>query len=283
MPAIEVTTRIGCRVMCSYCPQDKILGAYPDLKGGGHMMTLPDFEKCLGHLPTDVDVHFSGFTEPWLNPRCTDMVVLAADRGHRVRIFSTLAGLTLEDVERLEHTRIRKFVIHLPSDDGSMNLVVDDAYIAVLERLVGGPMNLRCKFHGGRMHPRVAEVVGRGRRSPIHTRAGNVEVEDHPPPRWLRGEITCKRNPVEHVLLPNGDVVLCCMDWSMKHRIGNLLTSDYESIVSGPELRAIIDAWKDESQDVLCRVCDKRAIDVDLRAKVLNTWLPAVRRRLGAT
>ena len=50
MPSLEITTRIGRRVMCAYCPQDQILGAYSGLKGGGHMLSLVTFEKCLDHL-----------------------------------------------------------------------------------------------------------------------------------------------------------------------------------------------------------------------------------------
>ena len=265
--------------MCSYCPQDKILGAYTHPNAGGHMMELETFEKCLGRLPPEVDVHFSGFTEAWLNPACTDMVHLAQSRGHQIFISSTLSGMTLDDVDRLETIAIRKFTIHLPADDGSMTLEVDDAYVAVLEGLLRGPLSVRCRFHGKRMHPRVAEIVKRGSRGDLHTRAGNLA--NQPKPTWLRGEITCRRDPVQHVLLPNGDVVLCCMDWSMKHRLGNLLDTNYDALVAGPEMQRVLSAWKDESQDVLCRVCDKHAADVDLRAKALNTWLPRLLHRVG--
>ena len=84
---------------------------------------------------------------------------------------------------------LRKFTIHLPADDGSMTLAVDDAYVAVLEGLLRGPLSVRCRFHGKRMHPRVAEIVKRGRRGDLHTRAGNLA--NQPKPTWLRGEITC--------------------------------------------------------------------------------------------
>jgi len=281
MAVIEITTRVGCRVMCSYCPQDRILGSYPDLRNSGHLMSFEAFERCLARIPVPVNIHFSGFTEPWLNPDCTRMVVAAGSRGHVVKVFSTLAGMTLTDVEQLEAARIDAFVIHLPADDDSMRLEVDSAYLAVLERLVHGKLPVRPKFHGSRMHPRVAEVVGESHRAPLHTRAGNVDVEGASPPRRLRGELACRRDPVQHVLLPNGDVVLCCMDWSLQHVLGNLVEDDYETITSGPEMQRVLAGWADESADILCRTCDKRAVSVDWKAKLYNRRLPRWKRRLG--
>ena len=34
-----------------------------------------------------------------------------------------------------------------------------------------------------------------------------------------------------NVLLPNGDVVLCCMDFGMQHVLGNLKRQSYEEIL----------------------------------------------------
>ena len=41
------------------------------------------------------------------------------------------------------------------------------------------------------------------------------------------------------VLLPNGDVVLCCMDYSIKHKVGNLLEQEYCEIFSSKEMQEI--------------------------------------------
>jgi len=281
MAAIEVTTRIGCAVSCSYCPQGRILGSYPELRSSGHLMTLEIFERCLARLPVGVDLHFSGFSEPWQNPDATGLVLAACGRGHRVAIFTTLVGMTIEDVQKLETASIGALVIHLPADDASMRVDVGPAYLAVLGRLLHGSLPVRTKFHGARLHPRVAGLVEESRRAPLHTRAGNVALPDRPAPRRLLGELRCNRDPVQHVLLPNGGLVLCCMDWSMRHVVGNLLESDYEEILSGPELRRVLDGWKDESQEVLCRRCERRAVSVDWRAKLHNRWLPEWRRRLG--
>ncbi|HXR11712.1 MAG TPA: hypothetical protein VN770_05415, partial [Gaiellaceae bacterium] len=57
---LEITTMIGCKVACVYCPQDKISRRY---QGAERMMTLEDFETCLDKVPPDVVAHFTGFAE----------------------------------------------------------------------------------------------------------------------------------------------------------------------------------------------------------------------------
>jgi len=97
----------------------------------------------------------------------------------------------------------------------------------------------------------------------------NEEVKDKPIPRRKRGVIACKRFDSQ-VLLPNGDVVICCMDYGNKHVIGNLMTSSYESLFQSEEYNRLLRGFKEESIDTLCRTCDAYAVDVSLFAKIVN-------------
>ena len=38
---------------------------------------MDNFKKSVDKLPTQVRVTFAGFTEPWLNPKATDMLLYA--------------------------------------------------------------------------------------------------------------------------------------------------------------------------------------------------------------
>ena len=68
-PMIEITTRIGCKVNCHYCPQSLLLSNYfKDNKERKFMMELDDFKLCLDKLPQNCDVIFCGMAEPLLNP-----------------------------------------------------------------------------------------------------------------------------------------------------------------------------------------------------------------------
>jgi radical SAM protein with 4Fe4S-binding SPASM domain len=68
--------------------------------------------------------------------------------------------------------------------------------------------------------------------------------------------LTCASTPFfdRNVLLPNGDVVLCCMDYNLKHVIGNLLTQTYDEIMNGEKLAQII-KWNEEEGFNKCSIC----------------------------
>lgn len=59
-----------------------------------------------------------------------------------------------------------------------------------------------------------------------------------------------------NILLPDGTVLLCCMDFGIKHVLGNLLTQSYEEICNGKELTMIKEGMNgNEKIDILCRRC----------------------------
>jgi radical SAM protein with 4Fe4S-binding SPASM domain len=72
-------------------------------------------------------------------------------------------------------------------------------------------------------------------------------------------KITCASTPFydKNVLLPNGDIVLCCMDFSYKHIIGNLLKSSYEDIFKNNEFLKIVKVNESEgfSKCSICKSC----------------------------
>jgi hypothetical protein len=46
------------------------------------------------------------------------------------------------------------------------------------------------------------------------------------------------------------------MDYGLQHVLGNLLESDYEEIVRGPEMMRVLAAMDDDSLPLLCRKCN---------------------------
>ena len=96
------------------------------------MLSLGDFAKALSHVPTDVRIDFSGFSEPFFNPQAVDMIELAHDRGHEVSVISTLVGLKPSDVDRLAKVDTAGFVVHLPDPFGNAHIPMTDEYKEVL-------------------------------------------------------------------------------------------------------------------------------------------------------
>jgi MoaA/NifB/PqqE/SkfB family radical SAM enzyme len=261
---LEITTMIGCKVACVYCPQDKISHRY---FGADRMMKFDDFKIFIERVPRRVVVHFTGFAEPFLNPRCTDMIEYAARRGHPIWISTTLAGLTREDVRRLSKLApYYQFQIHLPSAQKLMNLAINDDYFFLLSDVVSAGIITDLHFHGDEVHP----VVGAWLRQHavdfhefwIQNRAGNLNTEKIKAKvsksvitgAKPSGKLRCDRIYM-NVLLPNGDVVLCCMDWSAEYVLGNLKRDSFEDLYRSETFRRVLRGLRDPSIDLLCRTC----------------------------
>ena len=59
-----------------------------------------------------------------------------------------------------------------------------------------------------------------------------------------------------NVLLPNGEVVLCCMDFGLRHVLGNLQNNTYEEIINSDTRRKILEGMaKGDVRNTLCRNC----------------------------
>lgn len=260
---LEITTVSRCSVQCTYCPQDKLKDAYH----GAHKMSLYAFERMLTTVPLDVRIHFSGMVEPWLNERCTDMLAHALGLGHRVAIYTTLQGMTdaLDVTAMLRHyeSLIDVVCVHMPDVHGNMrgHRITPEWEAAVdafreLETARRIPYAFEWLSMGQPLIP-----IRRADWSPID-RAGSLDrtvVGEQPvmAPVHRDGPIACAYTDTytHNVVLPNGDVVLCCMDYGLKHNLGNLLTQSYEEIVSGPEMHRIRTENAKQTGDTICRRC----------------------------
>ena len=67
--------------------------------------------------------------------------------------------------------------------------------------------------------------------------------------------VNCEADIHHNVLLPDGTLLLCCMDYGMKHILGNLLEQDYDALHESEEAKKIINGFKDDTIDTLCRNC----------------------------
>ena len=52
---IEITTNVGCKNLCEYCPQEVNIAAYKG-RSRNRQMKLADFKTCLEKVPLDVKV-----------------------------------------------------------------------------------------------------------------------------------------------------------------------------------------------------------------------------------
>jgi hypothetical protein len=277
MGAMEITTKIGCRNACVYCPQALLIGAYAK-QSKETLMGLGVFQECIQKIPADAEIHFSGMCEPWLNPECTSMVEYAREAGHGIHVNTTAVGMKPADVERLAAIPFESFLVHVPSGEGFERIKIDDAHLSLLRRLSDSGL-VRCWLcHGHTVSAPVQPIVGgRVHHEPLVARAGNVDVGDGKKPARKKGRLRCVRGTRQNVLLPNGDVLLCCADYGMKHVLGNLREQDYDSLFLGEQYRLVQTGLKDPSLDILCRYCE-HARYVSLWRTVWTKLSPEIRK-----
>lgn len=184
---------------------------------------------------------------------------------------TTLAGMGMNNLRRLEMISLTRLNVHLPSaGDGGEHILVDDQYLHLLERLLCSTLNVKLRFLGITLHPVVAALLKHQhiQHVQIHTRAGNQPIPNRAFPTARKGQIGCTRKFRHNVLLPNGDVVLCCMDYGMQHILGNLLTDTYAALFHNQEFRKIQQGACDDTSSILCETCDDFAYSKSFWAQV---------------
>ena len=240
---MEITTVVGCKVACTFCPQKSFLKQYSSKK---RKLLFSDFQLAIDKMPSDVIIIFAGFSEPFLNPDCTKMVLYAHEKGHPICMFTTGVGMTLEDVEQIKDIPYSAFphggfTIHLPDEKTMANIKITDEYLAVLKALKEANIQNFSTMTMGRVNPGVEHLFPSDEvRSPkMNSRAGNLEkegVQEEYRKTRHEGPVICGRDEYvyNNVMLPNGDVVLCCQDYNMEAILGNIYEQPFEEILPDP-------------------------------------------------
>ena len=242
---LEITTHIGCPMMCTDCPQKLLMSAYK----GKRDMDFDEYCKAIDKVPKECRIDFSGMCEPFANPRCADMILYASD--HPLALYTTLQGSTEEDLEKLKDVRFEVITIHIPDKDGRSHFNITPEYLDLLSR-----WNCHAYSCHGNIDDRVLPYLkSRYVITAMHDRAGNVEERPHKDldPNVPLVCATSGREMNHNVLLPDGTVITCCMDYGMTGIFGNLFEQSYEEVLNSPEaqrMRATLD--KGES---ICRHC----------------------------
>ena len=270
-PVMELTTMIGCPLMCTFCPQDNLRTQY----GTGIKYMQPmDLMTVLAKIPKNTRIDFSGMSEPWANPAATAMLEMVLYMGFKVAIYTTLYGMT--EPERVKKAleshpaQVEVVMLHLPDANGNMKgWKYSEEWLHNLR--VMSQLNIPCGVGAmtmdgsGLVAPELQQIVGRLAGWQGHTRADSLNLEQ------IAGQgiamtprndfaLTCRSTPFydRNVLLPNGDVVLCCMDYDLKHIIGNLLKQTYDEVMQGKPLMDLtaINEAPEFNKCSICKSCE---------------------------
>ncbi|MGY4509725.1 sulfatase maturation enzyme AslB (radical SAM superfamily) [Bradyrhizobium sp. USDA 3650] len=257
---LEVTTTTGCVVGCSYCPQDKFAERQRAISDVKHL-SLQDFKRCLARVPATVDISFSGYSEPWLNPACTEMVEHAYACGHGIRIFTTLVGMNGRDLRRLRALQFRGFLVHVFDDGTHMDSgLVRRNYVDLMRQLVDAGISSLLFIVMGEVHPELVDIIpdeALVRSRPPRSRPASGELRMVEARQPIVGALTCPdERQYRNVLLPNGDVTFCCMDFERRHVLGNLLRDRHKDLFEGATFGKIASRMNGADGLLLCRTCE---------------------------
>ena len=252
LPTMEFTTSIdvknGCVVDCVFCPQRTLQESYK----GNKLLSFDDFVTCVDKIPKEIRITFAGFTEPWLNPNCTDMLLYAHERGHPISVFTTGIGMKVEDIERIKHVPFAGqpnggFTLHLPDRERKAKHPITNNYLKVIKKFNETSSEIKnfTFMSMGELHDSVKPYFSKPHIPEMWSRARNLLHESILKPELLNlkdqyksvyhgeGQKTCGclEKLYHNVVLPNGDVSLCCMDYGLEHIVGNLLDQEYEDVI----------------------------------------------------
>lgn len=267
LPKLEITAKIGCKIQCKYCPQNVLYRSY--FEGNPYRckeMSMDDYRKCLGHIPKETVITFAGFVEPFLHPYGVEMIKYAYEEGHPVELYTTFVGLTKSQFDMIKHIPFREVVLHTPDKKQYATIPITEEYSKILDEALdlkkanGNPFvdSANCQSEPSEEFLKIAR--GRiGVESALIDRAGTLGDNDLKHSNYKYGSIVCNRSCKQNhwVLLPDGTVTLCCMDFGLKHQLGNLIDSEYHEIINGDAYRTLRLQMSNpfKGVDILCRKC----------------------------
>jgi hypothetical protein len=264
---LNVTTTSGCRGRCVYCPQDRYWDAMADrpryLTAAELHRLVPNLEGT--HFET---MSFGGFSEPFDNPEIVELLTLAheLDFVDEVAVYSNGEAMTPARMQELGHVRFgtvdvschgfdpeiyrrtRSFIDPAAVRENVLFLLDNRANIANLTISVSGPFGSDesldelaglCAASGATLF-----------RRDLHSRAGLLRIGNGNG-RPKSGPFRCAKFDFEKpVLVPGGDLSLCCQDFALRYVIGNLHARPFGEIMAGSPLRAhVLDVAAGRSTD----------------------------------
>ena len=260
LAALEISTCIGCKLNCKYCPQNTLISAYTSKK---YKMSIEDFKKALSNVIDGGSITFSGMAETFQNRNTASMIKYAYDLGYRVSLFTTLVDMTKDDLEKIRDVKFSNIVLHIPDENNNAHFDFSDEWLGIF-RAFNDVFPIRYYSCHGQVHPQVRSILKRDVyiESMIHNRAGLIKDKELKTYHHV-GKITCTGGiqgsvaGFTPIMLPDGTLVACCNDYGLTLVIGNLLEQDYGQIIQSEAYKRLEASFDDDSIKILCRTCNR--------------------------
>jgi radical SAM protein with 4Fe4S-binding SPASM domain len=283
---VQIQTITGCNAACIFCPYSETVDSQP--KG---RMSPSLFEQIIDEMARHPVRRISPYlmNEPLLDPGLFDKLAILRDRCPKARIVLTTNGslLTHENRGKLIQSKALHAVyisfqgIEKEGYEETMrgSLVFEktkarvDAFIAEWQRL---PVKQRFKIvvtmvATNKIDVRKAVSYWRAKGvqskwTRLENRGGNTLNTQLLSQNGMRPHTNCTRLFKQAYILFNGDMVLCCTDYTRQVLLGNIMGSSIESVWNGSKAKEIRTLYASGRSDLipLCRECEIAGSDDEI-------------------
>ncbi|MGC9256751.1 MAG: SPASM domain-containing protein [Desulfurella sp.] len=260
--SIEFTMQVGCSVGCNFCPQGVFVKNY---RSNIKSFTLESFKKALNNIKNSTieEIKFSGFSEPLENAYIYDCILEAYKEGFRVELITTLKNFSKAGFETIKNLPIKCHISIQPPNLNNRKGLNDATAWNNVEQLLS--LNPKCYLVFGCLDNGLTQSMKNDLKSIENKLNISIKYERYTTRAGYMGSILktnphkkliCKHN-LGQVALPNGDLALCCMDFGLKHIVGNIFSEHYTDILNSEKLKNIIQIMLGQKEgEILCQTCE---------------------------
>jgi radical SAM protein with 4Fe4S-binding SPASM domain len=261
---IEFSLFVKCPVDCSYCPHESLNHASKE-----KYIDIDKFKLFLDRIPTEVGIVYAGFCEPLLYKNFDIAVKYASTKKYRQFVATTLPDKFENNIDVFfDESLWAGRSIHLR--DEFMKYKPDEAYYKNLDKFFrqmqfnkNSSLDNRFSFLGENIDRKIILLLKKHNLIHLHTKLkpyqrieSPIEYKEPERSSFLTGNIYCNRGFYrKQMVVPGGDVVLCCMDVEKKHVLGNLSSHSYQDIYNSKEYSRVMNGFNNEKENTICRRC----------------------------
>ncbi|MBM3290287.1 MAG: radical SAM protein [Candidatus Hydrogenedentes bacterium] len=279
-PRVQIQTQAGCNGRCIFCPNEDVLKS--DLEHG--RMPLEMFEKIVDDLaktpPRRVGMYMQN--EPLLDKRLPQLTKHVTERipGAKTQVITNGTYLSEQVGEALLDAGLKQLKCSLQSLDPETNReIMGYDSRKVIENCVAFQKLIKKKKSD--IDFRVSMVVTNknvdeipatrkfwakhGVRlvtSALENRGGNIAGAAQLNVGDMRSMGNCIRPSRDMMILFNGDVPLCCVDWHRTYVVGNVYKQSVQEVWYAAPVTQVRDALAEEDTSKMpdiCRNCTESA------------------------
>ncbi len=254
---IEITPSIGCAMMCNYCPQLLITSVSKNNKEK-NKMDFNEFKLFIKNIPAQTEIHWMGYTEPLLHKDFNKFVMYLHENNFKQQISTTMHGYEISQNFMSSFNKFTKVNFHLPDNKYLMKIKVSDTYLEKLEKAIlfqaqMNKKNITFQVIGEDFEFRVKNLLNKLVEKNIilkknvliqnfiASRSDAINVDGLNFTYKTSIQSSNKKNKLfycsdrrlnQAVMLPDGSLNICCMDYSLSGIVGSIKDQHLNDVYS---------------------------------------------------